>query len=66
MGQRVWDVGESECCSVMEWIGVEPRVAVTSPHAKAGRLPTGVSSRESLTNHLDKGRQMMAETLVRP
>ena len=67
MGQRVWDVGESECRSVIERIGVEPcRGQAASPHAKAGRLPAGVSSRESLINHPDKGRQMIAETLVRP
>jgi len=43
MGVRVRDLGESECHSVMGWIGVE-----TSLHAKAGRLPRGLSSRESL------------------
>jgi len=58
MGQRVWDVGESECRSVMEWIGV------TSPHAKAGRLPTGVSSREHLENRLDEGKQMTVGVIL--
>ena len=46
---RVWDDGGSEC-SVVERIEVEP--LATSPRAKAGRLPSGVSSRESLTNRL--------------
>ncbi|AVK72218.1 hypothetical protein BJN34_0175 [Cupriavidus necator] len=38
---RVRDVGKSECRAVMVRIGVE-----TSPHAKAGRLPTGQSSQD--------------------
>ena len=47
---RVEDEGESECHSVMEWIGVEP--LATLLHAKAGRLPSGLSSRENLANRL--------------
>jgi len=47
---RVKDEGESECRSVMEWIGVEP--LATSLHAKAGRLPSGLSSRENPANRL--------------
>jgi len=50
---RVWEDGESECRSVIERIEVERSITrATSPHAKAGRLPSGVSSRESLTNRL--------------
>ena len=48
MGRRTRDQGHSEGRSVMGWIEVEPRA--TSPHAKAGRLPRGPWSRESLTN----------------
>ena len=39
---RVEEQGKSECRSVMGRIGVE-----TSPYAKAGRLPYGLSSQES-------------------
>ena len=49
MVMRVRDVGTSECRAVMARI----RVA-TSPDAKAGRLPSGLPSRESLTNRLKK------------
>jgi hypothetical protein len=45
---RVEDEGESERRSVIERIGVEP--LATSLHAKAGRLPSGLSSRESPAN----------------
>ena len=47
---RVEDEGESERRSVIERIGVEP--LATSLHAKAGRLPSGLSSRESPANRL--------------
>jgi hypothetical protein len=47
---RVEDEGKSECYSVMEWIRVEP--LAKSLHAKAGRLPSGLSSRESQANRL--------------
>jgi len=49
MVRRVEDDGKSESCSVMEQIGVG-----TSPLAKAGRLPSGLSSRERLVNSLQK------------
>ena len=44
-GQQVKEEGGSECRSVMGRIGV-----VTSPHAKAGRLPCGVGGREASVN----------------
>ena len=47
---RVEDEGESERRSVIERIGVEP--LATLLHAKAGRLPSGLSSRESPANRL--------------
>jgi hypothetical protein len=47
---RVKDEGGSERRSVIERIGVGP--SATSLHAKAGRLPSGLSSRESLANRL--------------
>jgi len=47
---RVEDEGEREHRSVIERIGVEP--SATSLHAKAGRLPSGLSSRESPANRL--------------
>ena len=50
MGLRVEEEGESEGRPVMGRIGVAQRA--TSPHAKAGRLPSGLSSRESLANRL--------------
>lgn len=57
IGRRVKEGGGSEGWPVMGWIGVEPagwdrerRTQATSPHAKAGRLPPGRSSRESLAN----------------
>jgi hypothetical protein len=50
MAVRVEDEGESERRSVMEWIGAEP--TATSLHAKAGRLPSGLSSRENPANRL--------------
>jgi hypothetical protein len=57
MGLRVKDGGGSEGQPVTGWIGVEPagcdrerRTRATSLHAKAGRLPPGRSSRESLAN----------------
>ena len=52
-GLRVSEDGKSECRSVVERIEVErSSIDATSPHAKAGRLPSGVLSRESLTNRL--------------
>lgn len=47
---RVEDEGESERRSVIERIGVKPMA--TSLHAKASRLPSGLSSRESPANRL--------------
>lgn len=44
-GRRVEEEGESERRSVTERIGVE-----TLSHAKAGRLPSGLSARESMAN----------------
>src|SRR6516225_6930572 len=38
---RVWEDGKSECRAVMVRIGVE-----ALPHAKAGRLPSGLPSQE--------------------
>jgi hypothetical protein len=43
MGMRVKEDGESESHAVMAWIGVE-----ILSYAKVCRLPSGVSSRESL------------------
>ncbi len=43
MGMRVAEDGKSESHAVMAWIGIE-----ISSHAKACRLPSGLSSRESL------------------
>ena len=52
-GRRVKEEGASECRSVMERIGIAPhRRWATSSHAKAGRLPSGLHSRESLSNRL--------------
>ena len=48
IGVREWEDGRSECHPVMGWIGVEH--LATSPHAQAGRRPSGLSSQESLTN----------------
>ncbi len=55
-GQWVKDVGKSEGCAVMAWIAVQ-----ALPHLKRGRLPTGVSSRETWANDLDMGKQMTAD-----
>ena len=44
LGLRVRDAGESESLAVMVRIGVQ-----TLLHAKAGRLPAGLSSRENLS-----------------
>ncbi len=43
MGMRVEEDGKSESHAVMTWIGIE-----ILSYAKACRLPSGVSSRESL------------------
>jgi hypothetical protein len=50
IAMRVEEEGESKCRSVIERIGVEPLATVL--HAKAGRLPSGLSSRESPANRL--------------
>ena len=42
MSRRVWEEGASEGRAVIARIGVAPDWA-TSPHAKAGRLPSGLS-----------------------
>jgi hypothetical protein len=47
---RVEDEGESERRSVIERIGIEP--PATSLHAKASRLPSGLSSRENPATRL--------------
>ena len=49
-GRRVKDEGGSEGRSGIERIGVEP--PARSPHAKAGRLPSGVSARDRPNNWL--------------
>jgi len=56
MRQWVEDVGKSEGHFVMKWIAVQDL-----PHLKRGRLPTGVSSRETWANDLDMGKQMTAD-----
>ena len=59
-GLMVWsakDEGKSEGPSVID--GIE---GVTSPHAKAGRLPSGLSAREHLINRPKEVRQMTTET----
>ncbi|MBC8747721.1 hypothetical protein F6X42_14230 [Paraburkholderia sp. WC7.3b] len=51
MTMRVWEDGKSEWCPVMGCIGV-----ATSPHAKAGRLPSGLPSQDgrlSSSEHSD-------------
>jgi len=55
MGLWAWEDGKSEGHPVTVWIGVEPNA--TALHTKVGRLPSGVSSRENLITHLDKGKQ---------
>src|SRR4029453_6330549 len=46
MGRRVKDDGESKSRPVMGRIG-----GARSPHAKAGQLPSGLTSQENLINH---------------
>ncbi len=46
---------EANSHPVIGWIGVQDL-----PHAKVGRLPAGVPSRESSTNRLKAGKQMTA------
>ena len=46
----VEECGESECPAVMDGIR-----AATSPDAKAGRLPQGLSLRENFINLLKEG-----------
>ncbi|EDU8162722.1 hypothetical protein AVE81_004992 [Salmonella enterica subsp. diarizonae] len=50
---RAKECGESECCTVIEQIGIEQ--LATSSHAKAGRLPHGLSLRDNLSNFLKGG-----------
>jgi hypothetical protein len=45
MKQRVEDAGASEGHLVMKWIGIQDL-----SHAKAGRLPAGVSLQEKMAN----------------
>jgi len=47
MKQRVEDAGASEGHLVMKWIGIQD-----FSHAKAGRLPAGVSLPKNTVNHL--------------
>jgi len=67
MGLRVKDGGESESLPVMGRIGVEPgNDAVRAvdgldyPTRKRADFQTGRSSRESLANHFQEGKQMTA------
>jgi hypothetical protein len=53
---RVKEDGKSEGHSVMEWIRIEPPAILS--YAKAGRLPSGLSSQESLSNRHKEGKQM--------
>jgi hypothetical protein len=62
MGMRVEEDGESESHAVMAWIGIEHRAILS--HAKACRLPSGVSSRESLAiRHKEAKRKTIAMTI---
>ena len=62
MGMRVEEDGESESHAVMAWIGIEHRAI--SSYAKACRLPSGLSSRESLTTrHKEAKRMTIAMTI---
>lgn len=56
---RAEEEGESESRSVMERIGIE--ASSTLSHAKAGRLPSGLYSRESLRNRFEETKQMTVE-----
>src|SRR5690242_5802801 len=56
IAMRVRDEGESEGRAVIARIGV-----ATSLYAKAGRLPSGLSSRNSLAKTTQGARQMTAE-----
>ena len=55
MQQRVKEEGESDGHAVMAWRGV-----VSSPHAKAGRLPSGLSTREPFGEPPEEAKQMTA------
>ncbi len=57
MGLRVKDGGKSECLVVMAGIGVQ---TLPHPHGALTSYP-GVSSPESLINHLKVGKQMTAD-----
>src|SRR6266481_7840179 len=61
---RVEEGGASECYPVMGWIGVALTVA-RSPHAKAGRLPHGLSSQERLANRSRRQSRCQLRKLVR-
>jgi hypothetical protein len=51
---RVWESGASEGHLVIRWIGVEPQLWATLLPAKAGRLPHGLSSRDSCRLRRDR------------
>ena len=59
MAVRVKDVGKSECRVVIAWIGV-----ATSPYAKVGPLPTGLSLAREFGEPLKDGKQMNAAPAV--
>ena len=56
MRERVKERGKSEGPAVMGGI-----VVATSPHAKAGRLPQGLSEQEHLSYPTQEEKQMTAE-----
>jgi RNA-directed DNA polymerase len=56
MGVRVKEDGGSEGRLVMRWIGIESKATLS--HAQAGRLPSGLSSQESLSNRHKEEKQM--------
>lgn len=62
MGLQVKEDGKSESRPVMGRIGVKRKA--TSSHAKAGRLPSGLSSRENLANRPKEAKQMTVNTTV--
>ncbi len=59
---RVEEDGESESHAVMAWIGIKHRAI--SSHAKARKLPSGLSSQESLAiRHKEAKRRTIAMTI---
>jgi RNA-directed DNA polymerase len=60
MELRVEEDGKSECQPVTGWIGIVALMP-TSSHAKAGRLPSGLLSRENLRNRHKETKQMTVE-----